>query len=153
MNRSALRDSWEQYAKEHGLIKPAPVGAATAAREAAALPSRNKYGAKRTQVDGIWFDSKKESARYQELKLMQMAGQIEALELHPKFDLHVMELWHSGPIRIQTVGTFSADFRYTDLKSGEIVVEDVKSEFTKNTAYKLRKRLAETIHGIHVREL
>jgi len=34
----------------------------------------NKYGAKKTVVDNITFDSKKEAARYQELKLLEKAG-------------------------------------------------------------------------------
>ena len=37
---------------------------------------RHKYGAKKTDVDGIRFDSKKEAKYYQELKLRQMAGEI-----------------------------------------------------------------------------
>lgn len=36
----------------------------------------NKYGAKKTVVDGVTFDSKAEARRYQQLKLMQQAGEI-----------------------------------------------------------------------------
>lgn len=149
--KNALRDSWTQYAEQRGLVRE--VGDAPQGRES--LPtSRNKYGAKRTVVDNITFDSKKESARYQELKLMQMAGQIADLELQPEFPLHVMELWRSGiEIQVTTVGVFTPDFRYLDTRSGEIVIEDVKSDFTKNTAYKLRKKLAEAIHGVTITEL
>jgi hypothetical protein len=37
----------------------------------------SKFHAKRTQVDGIWFDSKAEAGRYGELKLLERAGEIE----------------------------------------------------------------------------
>ena len=114
----------------------------------------NKYGARSIVVDGIRFDSTKEANRYQELKYMVTAGLIDELELQPEFPLHVMEIWRSQtPICITTVGRFRADFRYRDLTSGEIVIEDVKSTATITEAYSLRKRLAEAIHGIHVREL
>jgi len=144
MSRKALRDDWTAYAEENGLIVGGDVS----------QPRSPKYGNRKTLVDGYIFDSKKEAQRYQELKFMQQAGQISELELQPVFPLHVMQLFRSEPpIQITTVGVFTADFRYVDLNSGEIVVEDVKSEITKNTAYKLRKRIAEAVHGIHVREL
>jgi hypothetical protein len=146
MNKAALRNDWTDYARQHGLID----GPASAP-----IPRGNKYGAKRTQVDGHIFDSKKEAQRYQQLKLMQQATQIADLELQPAFPLHVMRLYRQAPleIRVATVGTFTADFRYTDLRSGEITVEDVKSEFTKNTAYRLRKKIAEAVHGITIEEV
>ena len=40
---------------------------------------RNKYGNKKTVVDGITFDSRKEAKRYQELKLLEKAGEIKDL--------------------------------------------------------------------------
>jgi hypothetical protein len=46
---------------------------------------------------------------------------------------------------------YTADFRYVDA-SGAVVVEDVKSGPTKTTAYRLRKRLVETIYGITITE-
>lgn len=47
----------------------------------------NKYNAKKTIIDGIRFDSKKEAMRYSELRIMERAGQIERLELQPEFEL------------------------------------------------------------------
>lgn len=141
---AALRSDWTAYAEKNGLIEDAP----------SAAPKGNKYGARRVQEAGIWFDSKKEAARFHELTLMQVAGQIADLELQPEFPLHVMCLYRSQmPIRIVTIGTFHADFRYIDQRTGEIVIEDVKSEFTKNTAYKLRKVIAESVHGVVITEV
>jgi len=143
---SARRDSWLAYARKIGAIR------------ADELPARpNKYHAQRTTVDGMVFDSRKEARRYQELALLEHLNKIHELERQPVFPLHVMELYRSGsgfPIRITTVGKFRADFRYCDLATGEIVVEDVKGgTATKTEAYRLRKRLAEVIHGISVREV
>lgn len=89
----------------------------------------NKYGAVRTTVDGITFDSKKEAMRWCELKLMQRAGLIRGLERQyrmnvlPKNDKH-------------RKFDYIADFRYIDTKTGEWVYEDVKG-MRKGTAYEL----------------
>lgn len=37
---------------------------------------KNKYGAKKTVVDGIKFDSQKEARYYQQLKIRQRAGEV-----------------------------------------------------------------------------
>lgn len=161
------RDSWTAYAEREGLIRDRDQdptdGTATIGRPDDAWTDRgnvhasNKYHAVPIHVDGIRFASKKEAARFLELRLMVKAGLIADLERQPVFYLHVVEIWRSGaPLVIFTAGRFTADFRYTDLgvfAVGEIVVEDVKSEATKTTAYRLRKGIAEHVHGIHVREV
>ena len=45
----------------------------------------NKYRNKKTQVDMYVFDSIAESKRYKELALLQIAGEIQDLQLQPKF--------------------------------------------------------------------
>jgi len=45
----------------------------------------NKFGARRVILDGITFDSRKEARRYQQLKLLERAGVIRALQVHPRF--------------------------------------------------------------------
>ena len=47
---------------------------------------RSKYGARKTIVDGITFDSKKEANRYRELKLLEDAGEIEKLKMQVAFE-------------------------------------------------------------------
>ena len=49
------------------------------------MPS--KYRAVKTTIDGVVFDSKKEAARYVELKLCEKYGYISNLELQPKYIL------------------------------------------------------------------
>ena len=45
---------------------------------------KRKYHNKKVTIDGITFDSKKEARRYQELKLLERAGEIQNLELQKK---------------------------------------------------------------------
>lgn len=111
-------------------------------------PKQHKYRAKRTEVDGITFASQKEAKRYQDLKLLQQAGEISELELQPEFELMVGDT---------CVCKYVADFRYRlkqhtgDLNPGEEVVEDVKGC---NTAvYRLKKKLMKAIYGIEIQEV
>jgi len=124
------------------------------ARRLGLVAPRSKYGAKRTIVDGIWFDSGKEARRYSELRLLEKAGAIQMLETQPQFPIDVLELWRPLEYaRVVRCGVFTADFRYVDASTGEIVIEDTKSLPTKTTAYRLRKRLVEAIHGVTVNEV
>lgn len=47
-------------------------------------PKRNKYGAKKTWVDGICFDSQKEAKYYGNLKLLCRAGALAGFLYHGK---------------------------------------------------------------------
>lgn len=101
---------------------------------AAAKATRgHKYGAKPTVVDGIRFASKAEARRYSELKLLAKAGKIECLELQPVYVLYAPLT--TGTVRgalrahagqLPKVGKYVADFRYYDMETGALVVEDVK---------------------------
>ncbi len=105
-----------------------------------------KYRNQPTSVDGLLFDSKKESQRYQQLHLLERVGAIKDLVLQPMYDLIAC----NGEI----VGRFTPDFQYFSLELGRLVVEDIKSPITKReTAYNLRKRLFEACHGIMLTEL
>lgn len=97
-----------------------------------------KYHAKKTVVDGIMFDSKKEAARYEELRLLERAGVISQLTLQPRFELQEGFRKNSKSYRkIEYV----ADFMYRDNKAEETVIEDVKG--VKTEVYKLKKKLFE----------
>jgi hypothetical protein len=112
----------------------------------------NKYHAQVCTVDGIRFDSRKEARRYERLKILAVAGEIYDLELQPEFAITVLELWRPEGQMIHC-GRFRADFRYVETQTGEVVIEDTKSPPTRNTAYRLRKRLVEAIHGVTIREV
>ncbi len=94
-------------------------------------------------MDGIRFGSKDEARRYQELLLLQRAGEITDLEVHPKFPLLV-----AGTL----VGSYEADFRYK--KRGKVVVEDVKSEATKkDKLFRFKMKVLTAIYGWKVEEV
>ncbi len=102
-----------------------------------------KYRNTKTVIDGVTFDSKKESARYSDLKLMQKAGEISDLTLQPKFDIVINGV---------KVCSYVADFSYVE--NGVKIVEDVKSEVTRKLpAYRLKNKLMRAVHGIAIREI
>lgn len=102
----------------------------------------SKYRNHKTTVDGITFDSKKEAARYGELKLLERAGEISNLELQPEFEL-------VPPQPGLRAVKYRADFKYT-LKGGGKVVEDVKGKRT--TEYMIKKKLMAYFHKIEIFE-
>jgi len=79
----------------------------------------NKYNAKKVEIDGITFDSKKEAARYCDLKLMQRAGEIRDLRLQVEYELIPKQ---AG----ERACNYIADFVYRDVATGKTIVEDVK---------------------------
>lgn len=96
----------------------------------------HKYNAKKTTVDGITFDSRKEAERYKELKELERVGKIDRLELQPRFVLMDSFRYEGKAVRkIEYV----ADFLYRDISTLELVVEDVKG--VKTDVYKLKKKL------------
>lgn len=89
----------------------------------------NKYRARTTVVEGYTFQSLIEAKRYRELRLMQRAGEIELLEVHPRFK--VFDGFKCGIELVRPIH-YTADFRYWDNKAGRMIVEDVKA-FDKRT--------------------
>jgi hypothetical protein len=96
----------------------------------------NKYNARKTVIDGIKFDSKKEAARYCELKILLQAGEITDLELQPVFILQ--DAFTKNGKKYRAI-KYIADFRYKDY--GKIVVEDSKGFRT--PVYLLKKKMFE----------
>lgn len=108
----------------------------------------SKYGAVRTEVDGIKFASKREAKRYGELKLLERAGQIKELELQPKFPIRIAL---RGSSDTAVAFSYVADFRYREGPKGLLVVEDVKG--MRNRMYQLKKKCVELQYGIEIREV
>lgn len=98
----------------------------------------SKYRSKKVVVDGLAFDSKKESNRYCELKMLERAGKIKGLELQHQFVLQPPFRKNGKTIRAIT---YIADFTYYDLEKNKNVVEDVKGY--KTDVYKLKKKMFE----------
>lgn len=96
----------------------------------------SKYKARKTTIDGITFDSKKEAGRYQELKLLERAGAIKDLALQPRFLLQD-KFKYQG--KTERKIEYVADFKYLDTKTGKVMVEDVKG--FKTDVYKLKRKI------------
>ena len=132
----------------------------------------SKYHARITMRDGIKFHSKKEAARYQQLKYLQMAGDIYDLTCQPSFLLFKGRRNDFDKIKDQN-GTYTADFAYTLSKDQELVsttyvkrnkvyfteyiyiagkkdqqvIEDVKSEITSDNAlFRFKWRWVRSTH-------
>lgn len=114
----------------------------SAAEYVASQKRGNKYGAVRTEVDGITFDSRAEARRYSELKLLERAGAIRELVLQQEYSLGV---------KGNTIGKYVADFVYIDNETGRRVVEDVKG--VRNPLYKWKKRHMKAQYGIDILEV
>lgn len=84
-----------------------------------------KYNAKKTTVNGITFDSKLEAERFEQLLLLEKAGEIDDLKLQPEFQIN--QGWKHPETGEKIHSRFYVgDFQYHDLRSEKVVVEDVK---------------------------
>lgn len=107
----------------------------------------SKYHARKTTVDGITFDSRREADRYLVLKGLEEDGAIENLrrqvryELVPAFDVDGR---HYRPV------FYVADFVYIDGETGKEVVEDVKGMRT--DVYRLKSKLFARRYGMSIKE-
>lgn len=118
----------------------------------------SKYGAQPVVIDGRRFASKREAARYQELRLLERAGQIVGLRCQVRYACEV-----NG----QHVCDYVADFVYDEWQETRLrhepggdydgisrrrvtVVEDTKG--VRTPVYRLKKRLLKAIHGIEILE-
>lgn len=100
---------------------------------------RRKYG----NVPTNGFASKKEHARYQELRLLELAGIVRDLRCQVVYKLQVNDV---------NLGVYRADFVYTELQPRErVVVEDVKGG-VRTPVYRLKKRLMFACHRIEIVE-
>ena len=100
----------------------------------------SKYHSKKTTAYGITFDSKKEADRYCELRLLEMAGKIQGLQLQHPFVLQPQYKKNGKSIRAIL---YIADFVYYDLERKKTIVEDVKGYKTKE--YMLKKKMFEYV--------
>ena len=102
-----------------------------------------KYNNTKIRVDGRLFDSKAEAARWQELQLLERAGEITELERQVEYELIPKQ---KGERAVKYI----ADFRYKD-HEGEVVVEDTKG--VKTPVWIIKRKLMLRVHGIRVREV
>lgn len=130
-------------------------------RRAFYLPSGQagaKYHSRKTTVDGITFDSKKEARRWCELKLLEQAGEISGLRRQVKFILIPAQREpddigpRGGVIRgrvLERECSYIADFVYE--RGGVTIVEDTKGMRTPE--YVIKRKLMLYTKGIRIREV
>lgn len=114
---------------------------------------QNKYHNKKVRVDGITFDSVREARRWQELKLMERAGEIRGLKRQVDFELIPSQRytdWRTGKMKTERAIKYVADFVYRD-RDGLMVVEDTKGFRTPE--YVMKRKMMFWFHGIVIREV
>ena len=124
----------------------------------------NKYHNRKTMTsDGIQHDSQKEATRWCELKLLERAGKITDLKRQVEYELipdqyETYERYSKTGKRlkdgiklIERRCCYVADFVYTDISTGQTVVEDTKGVKTKD--YRIKKKLMLYVHKIRITEI
>ena len=122
---------------------------------------KGKYNNTKVEIDGIKYDSKKESQRNAYLELMQKQGLISDLKRQVVFEL-IPTIYEDKVVHLKTKDkecertvqhaiTYSADFSYND-RYGNLVVEDVKiSPSLLPKEFILKVKMMRALHGIKVR--
>ena len=125
---------------------------------------KSKYNAKKVVVNGELYDSKKEAKRGVELGLLEQAGKITNIRRQVKYTLIPAQrepdiVGPKGGVKrgktIEQELAYIADFIYTDLETGETVVEDVKG-YRDGGAYRvfsIKRKLMLWLFGIRVKEV
>ncbi|MDX1158429.1 DUF1064 domain-containing protein [Sinorhizobium medicae] len=108
-------------------------------READVTERPSKYRNKKTTVDGVKFDSKREAEFYSSLKQLERAGQVYEVELQKPYALTV-----NG----QLVCTYKADFAFYDAIQKRNRVVDIKGVATRD--FNIKRKLMRAIYGIDV---
>ena len=118
------------------------------------VTGKGRYGnVNKIEYDGIKFDSKREYLRYMDLKLLEKAGEICGLKVHPRFKIiigGVPVLMKSKRYPNGRQMVYIADFSYfhgrsEDLQLG-LVVEDVKMQSGFRTEiYKIKRALMDAM--------
>lgn len=85
-----------------------------------------------------YFPSKREFQRFQQLRLLELAGEITDIEIHPSWSLSIA----GKAFRVEL------DFAYTE--RGRRVYEDVKSSGTDTGLSQIKRAILEEREGIEV---
>lgn len=111
-----------------------------------------KYQNKKTEIDGIIFDSKKEARVYGELKLLKLSGEIKDFERQKVFQLvpSQYDVIDGKTKCIEKPLTYKADF-VVHHNDGETTVLDAKGMRT--PLYTAKRKLMLFIHKIRIKEV
>lgn len=114
-----------------GKTKDERIPAADLRASASPVKRTNKFNARKTELDGILFDSKAEAERYGTLKLLEHAKQVRSVTVKPEFPLKI-----NGVL----IGHFTPDFGY--FEGGRQYVDDVKGMITAEASLRMRVFMA-----------
>jgi hypothetical protein len=103
----------------------------------------SKYHNRKVTVDGITFDSVKEASRFQELRMLERAGEITGLVRQQKIEL-------IPKTKLYRACYYVCDFIYFDKRENKTIYEDVKGVRTKE--YLLKRKMLYWRHGIEIKE-
>lgn len=106
--------------------------------------NRAKYNARKVYADGVVFDSRREYAVYQELKLLERAEKINALQVHVPIVLHA----HGADGIKRKIGHYEVDFKFFDCERKQFRYMDVKGFDVPLGVWKIKHAQAE--YGITV---
>jgi len=114
-------------------------------------PIKSKYKSKKTEYNGVLYDSKKEANRAKQLDFALKNGLITNLKRQVKYtwiETHTLEKGNS--LEVETKRTYIADFIYIN-DIGIEVIEDVKG--FKTAEYKKKKKIVEHLFKIKITEI
>lgn len=125
---------------------------------------KGKYNNTKVEVDGIKYDSKKESQRNAFLETMQKQGLISDLKRQVVFEL-IPTIYEDKVVHLKTKDkivqrvaqkavTYKADFTY--IKDGQLVVEDVKASASYaalDKTFILKEKMMRYFHGIVIKRV
>ena len=109
-----------------------------------------KYRNTPVSVGAEKYRSKRERDRHQDLLLRQRAGEIAGLVREVAFVL-APGVKIEGEGRARPAMRYVADFVWSDVRTGKVVVADAKGMPTQ--VWRAKKHLMATVHGIHVVEV
>ena len=110
----------------------------------------SKYRNRKVETPDGTFDSVKEYSRWQELKLLQRAGEIYDLQRQVPFVLIPTQKDEHGKV-IEREVKYIADFTYREKCGNRLVVEDTKGMKTKE--YILKRKMILYRLGIRIQEV
>ena len=109
-----------------------------------------KYGNRKVETEDGTFDSVKEYSRWQELKLMERAGEIYELQRQVPFVVIPAQRDDRGKL-IEREVKYIADFTYREKCGNRLVVEDTKGMKTRE--YILKRKMMLYRLGIRIQEV
>lgn len=112
-------------------------------------PRRNKFGNQRVKGAGVSFDSQSEQRRWHELQLLERAGEIRDLVLHPRFSLDI-----NGHHICDYVADYGYQCPHRD-PDGFVfwigIVEDRKAgTITQTDVFRLKRKLMKALHNVDI---